>query len=108
MAADRILVSTAEMNATIGKYEQAHNEMSQAFTALEQAREHIDRCWDGPAKLAYLARWANTYTNIRRSDNAIESTISSLRNVIQTMDSAEEETASKASSLDVGTTPPMF
>ena len=108
MAADRILVSTNEMNATISKYEQAHNEMAQAFQALEQAREHIDRCWDGPAKLAYLARWANTYTNIRRSDNAIESTIASLRNVIQTMDQAEETTGSKAASLDVGTTPPMF
>ena len=108
MAADRIKVSTNEMNQTIGRYESARNTMQQAFTALDSAKQHIDRCCDGPAKAIYMAKWANISINIHRSNDAIDATINSLRNVINTMTETEENVGSKATSLDVGTTPPMF
>ncbi len=108
MASDKILVSTAEMQATIGKYEQARATMSQAFSSLDQAKEHIDRCWDGPAKLIYTAKWANISMNIKKSNDAIDATINSLKNIISTMDQGEESVGSTAAALDTGTTPPMF
>ncbi len=54
MASDKIKVSTAEMNQTIGRYEAARATMQQAFTSLDSAKQHIDRCWDGPAKTIYM------------------------------------------------------
>ena len=108
MASDKILVSTAEMQATIGKYEQARSTMSEAFSALDQAKEHIDRCWDGPAKAIYTAKWANISINIRRSNDAIDAAVNGLKNIINTMDEGEEATGSTAAALDTGTTPPMF
>ncbi len=108
MAADIIKVSTAEMNQTISKYESARSTMQQAFSSLDSAKQHIDRCWDGPAKLIYMAKWANISANIKRSNDAIDATINSLKNVINQMTQAEEDVGSKVSSLNTGTTPPMF
>jgi uncharacterized protein YukE len=96
------------MQATISKYEDARATMESAFSALEQAREHIDRCWDGPAKTLYLMKWANINANIRRSNDAIDAAVTSLNNVIATMDSTEEGNTSRAAALETGTTPPIF
>ena len=108
MASDKILVSTSEMQATIGKYEQARSTMQEAFSALDQAKEHIDRCWDGPAKAIYTAKWLNIAMNIKRSNDAIDSAVNSLKNIISTMDQGEDSVGSTAAALDTGTTPPMF
>ena len=43
MASDKIKVSTAEMNQTIGRYEAARATTQQAFTSLDSAKQHIDR-----------------------------------------------------------------
>ena len=108
MASDKIKVSTAEMNQTIGRYEAARATMQQAFTSLDSAKQHIDRCWDGPAKTIYMVKWANISMNIHRSNDAIDATINSLKQVITNMDEGEEKVASIATSLNTGTTPPMF
>ncbi len=108
MASDKIKVSTAEMNQTISKYEAARSTMQEAFTSLDSAKQHIDRCWDGPAKLIYMAKWANISANIHRSNDAIDATVNSLKQVIVNMDEGEEKVGTLATSLDVGTTPPMF
>ena len=108
MASDKILVSTEEMQATIGKYEQARATMQQAFAALDEAKEHIDRCWAGPAKLIYTERWLNISTNIKRSNDAIDATVNALKNSINTYETADSDVASAGGAINPGTTPPMF
>ncbi|MBO4297733.1 MAG: WXG100 family type VII secretion target [Clostridia bacterium] len=108
MASDKILVSTAEMQTTIGKYEQARATMQQAFSALDEAKEHIDRCWDGPAKLIYTERWLNIATNIKRSNDAIDATINSLKNAITEYENGDETVLNLGNNINTGTTPPMF
>ena len=46
--------------------------------------------------------------NIKKSNDAIDATINSLKNIISTMDQGEESVGSTAAALDTGTTPPMF
>ena len=108
MAADKIKVSTSEMQTCISNYQQARSTLADAFSALDQAKSHIDICWDGPAKTVYMMRWNNINANLRRTDNVIEQSINGLNNIINTMDNAENTIGSTAASLDVGTTPPIF
>lgn len=108
MASDKIKVSTAEMNQTISRYESARATMQEAFSSLDSAKEHIDRCWDGPAKTIYTAKWANISINIKRSNDAIDATVNALKNSINTYETADSDVASAGGAINTGTTPPMF
>lgn len=104
--ADRIIVSTEEMQQTLNAYESARENMQQAFSQLEAAKDALDACWEGPAKLAYIARWISIHTNLVKSNEAIQAAVEGLQGTIQTQDTAEQDVGSKASGLYVGTTPP--
>lgn len=108
MANDRILVSTAEMQATIQKYNSAREVMNDAFSAMEQAMDHLDNCWKGPAWAAYLAKWNVIYANIKRSDEAMQKAITGLTNTVNEMEQSEGNVGTAASSLDTGTSAPIF
>lgn len=108
MANDRILVSTSEMQATIQRYNSARDTMNNAFSAMEQAMDHLDNCWKGPAWAAYLAKWHVIYANIRRSDEAMQKAIEGLTNTVNTMEQGEGQVGSAATSLETGTQPPIF
>lgn len=105
---DRILVSTAEMQATIQRYNSARDTMNDAFSAMEQAMDHLDNCWKGPAWAAYLAKWNIIYANIRRSDEAMQKAIEGLNNTINEMEQGEGNVGTAASNLDTGTAAPIF
>lgn len=46
--ADRILVSTPEMEIAIQKYENARSELQDAYSKLDSAKSHLDNCYKGP------------------------------------------------------------
>lgn len=106
MAKDRILVSTQEMTATIQRYNNARSTMDEAFANMEAAMNHLDNCWEGPAKTAYRAKWAVIYGNIKRSDEAMEMAITGLTNTIAEMENADSQANQAASGLEQGKAAP--
>ncbi|MBQ4089715.1 MAG: WXG100 family type VII secretion target [Clostridia bacterium] len=100
--ADIIKVSASEMQATVTKYTNARANMDDAFSAMEQAMNHLDNCWKGPAWAAMMAKWYVINGNIRRSDTAIEMAINGLNNTINTMVNAETTNTNTAKNLEVG------
>ena len=107
-ANDKILVSTPEMEATITKYEQARNTLNEAFTKLSNAKEHLDRCYKGPAYLALCAKWLTIYANVKTAETAVESAVKGLKTVIGTMEEHDSTVISTMSSLDTGASAPTY
>ena len=105
---DRILVSVSEMEATITKYENARSTLQDAFSKLQSAKDHLDNCYKGPAYLALCAKWSNIYMNVKTAENAIEETVSGLRNTISQMSDAESSIGSAVGSLETASSAPTY
>ena len=108
MANDTIIVSSAEMSEAIQRYNSARELMNDAFNSMDQAMDHLDNCWKGPAWAAYRAKWSVIYGNIKRSDEAMEKAITGLTNTLNEMETAEDSVGSAASSQETGTAAPIF
>lgn len=101
--ADKILVSTAEMNATVARYQQAQSTMMDAQKSMKAAMEHLQNCWKGPAWAAMLLKWTEIEGNIVRSQEAVLRSVRALKNTIQAYDDAEEANKGTANAQEVGT-----
>ncbi|MBQ8110574.1 MAG: WXG100 family type VII secretion target [Clostridia bacterium] len=100
--ADKILVSTSEMNATITKYNDAQSTMQEAQKSMRAALDNLNGCWKGPAWAAMMYKWTQIEANILKSQAAVNRSIVALRNTISHYDEGEDTNKSTGSSLDVG------
>lgn len=101
--ADKILVSTAEMRATIGRYNEAQRTMMDAQKSMGNALRNLDSCWKGPAWAAMMAKWANIEANILKSQEAVNRSVLALNNTISYYEDHETENKSTGANLDIGT-----
>lgn len=108
MANDRILVSTEEMQAAIGRYDAAQQQLEQAYSKMDTAKEHMDNCYKGIAYLALAGKYVEIKKNLMTANRAIEETINGLRNTISTMETTESDVGSQSASLDVGQSAPTY
>lgn len=106
--ADRLLVSTEQMEATVNKYNDARSTMEQAFTAMDNAWDALCQVWDGTIKATFMSQWILIMGNIRKSDQAMAKSINGLVKSHNLFQENEDNLTSRATSLDPGTVPPMF
>lgn len=105
--ADRILVSTTEMASAITKYEQARATLQEAYKKLQGAREHLDRCYKGPAYIALCVKYADIYANVVSADRAIDASVLGLRKTISVMSEAEGGNQQEARGAATGSRSPI-
>lgn len=105
---ERVIVNTAEMTAAIQKYQNARETLADSFKQLEKAKEHLDRCYKGPAYLALCAKWVSIYANARTAEKGIDESVSGLTATSQTMETVEEGNIARNSGLEVGQAPTSF
>ncbi len=106
--ADKILVSTAEMTATIGKYNQAQQTMQEAQRSMKAALDNLNSCWKGPAWAAMMYKWTQIEANITKSQMAVNRSVVALQNTINIYETGENENKTSASGLDVGKTTTVY
>lgn len=106
--ADKILVSTTEMQATINRYNNAKQSVEEAFSHMQSAMDHLDNCWKGPGWAAFMAKWQLIYANISRTEQALEKAVTGLQNTISTMDEAEANVDSNTNALEIGKAADIF
>ena len=106
--ADRLLVSTEQMEATVTKYNDARQRMEQAFTSMDNAWNKLCEVWDGTIRASFMAEWVVLMGNIRKSDRAMEKSINGLIKSNNLFTQNESELQSRANNLETGTVPPMF
>ena len=102
---DRILVSAEAMQEAIQKYQSARDTLQDSFKQLENAKEHIDRVYNGAAYVALAAKWVTIYANARTAENGIDESVKGLQATITTMNQAESDVGSKFTSLETGSKP---
>ena len=107
-ANDRILVDTAEMEATISRYEKAHSTLEDSFSKLESAKKLLDTCYEGPAKAALEIKWQLNYASVRSAENAIEAAVNGLKATIAQMDVREQQIKGEAGKLEAGSAAPTY
>ncbi len=106
--ADRLLVSTEQMEQTVNKYNDARGKMEQAFNEMDKAWNNLCQVWDGTIKMTFMAEWVAIMGNIRKSDRAMERSINGLIKSNNLFSQNESELTSRANNLSSGTVPPMF
>ena len=106
--ADRLLVSTEQMEATVTKYNDARETMEQAFTSMDNAWNKLCQVWDGTITATFMAEWVVIMGNIRKSDRAMEKSINGMIKTHNLFSQNETELTGRANNLDEGTVPPMF
>ena len=106
--ADRLLVSTEQMEATVTKYNDARGKMEQAFGEMDKAWNNLCQVWDGTIKTTFMAEWITIMGNIRKSDRAMEKSINGLIKSNNLFSENEDQLVSQANNLSSGTVPPMF
>ena len=100
--ADKILVSTAEMNATIASYNDAQSTMQEAQKSMRAALDNLNGCWKGPAWAAMMYKWTQIEANILKSQEAVNRSVVALKNTINYYDEGENTNKTTGSSLGTG------
>lgn len=106
--ADKILVSTEEMSATISKYDSAQQTMMDAQKSMRSALDNLNGCWKGPAWVAMMAKWTNIEANILKSQEAVNRSIMSLKNTIGYYENQENAAKDTSQGLDIGSTSSVY
>lgn len=106
--ADRLLVSTEQMELTVNKYNEARETMEQAFSSMDKAWDKLCQVWDGTIKATFMAQWVVIMGNIRKSDQAMAKSINGLIKSQNLFSQNEGDLQSRATSLDTGTAPTVF
>lgn len=106
--ADRILVSTEQITATVGKYEQELAHMEQALQAMDRAWDTLCNVWDGTIKATFMSEWVVIMGNIKKSTQAMNKSINGLKKANDIITPGEDDIKGNANSLSEGPVPPMF
>ena len=107
MANDRILITHAAMQQAIGKYQNARNELQDAYDNIDNARKHLDNCYKGPAYVALSAKLLDIYLNVKTAEIGINESIRGLQQNLQIWADAESNVGQVAGSRETGYTPSL-
>lgn len=103
--AEKIKVSTDEMQATIARYNSARNTLQGAFKSLDSAINILNNTWKGGAWMAFKAMWDIANSNIRQSDERMRDAVDELNKTMEIMLAAEGKVKSNVSTLEAGSSP---
>ena len=86
--ADRIIISTEEMEAAVSAYEA---QKMDAIAAMKAAVDNMDGSWDGPASDVFMAAFNALYGKMMKTEERMEDAITELNNLIQTATAADAD-----------------
>lgn len=101
--AERILVSTEEIQTAIAQYNTARDTKMTAIEAMNAAVTTLDGTWDGMASEAFFAAFRALYSNLQSSDTIMQDAVTELTNVANAAQQVEDNLKSSHSGLDAGT-----
>jgi uncharacterized protein YukE len=89
--ADRIIISTEEMEAAVSAYEAQKTIKMDAIAAMKAAVDNMDGSWDGPASDVFMAAFNALYGKMMKTEERMEDAITELNNLIQTATAADAD-----------------
>ncbi len=98
--AERILVNTEQIQATVQNYETAKERKLASIDAMIRAMADID--WEGQAFQSYKAKFEALVANLRTSELVMDDAIKELNVAIEEYIQAEQTNIARAESIDAG------
>lgn len=105
--ADRIIVSSEEIQQCISKYRSALDVVKDAYSLYTKSLEALRSDWTGKAFAIMAAKAALMYLNISKSFNNIEDAMSELNAIAELAQDTENAIKGTISKQDVGNTSPF-
>ena len=100
--AERILVSTEEIQATVGQYESARESKNASLSAMKSAVDALGSSWNGLASEAFAGVFSTLYSNLSASDMIMEDAITELQKVAELAEDTESKQQQANAALDTG------
>lgn len=88
--ADKILLSTEEMQTAVSAYETQKQTKMDAIAAMKAAVDNMDGSWDGPASEAFMAAFNALYSKMMKTEERMEDAIKELNAVIAQADETQQ------------------
>jgi WXG100 family type VII secretion target len=88
--ADRIIISTEEMQAAVSAYEAQKQVKMDALSAMKSAVDNMDGSWDGPASEVFMAAFNSLYGKMLKTEEKMEDAIQELNGIITEADETEQ------------------
>ncbi len=88
--ADRITISTEEMQAAVSAYEAQKNIKMESIAKMKSAVDNMDGSWDGPASDVFLGAFNALYGKMMKTEEKMEDAINELNQVINAATEADE------------------
>ena len=79
--ADRIIISTEEMQAAVSAYEAQKQVKMDALSAMKSAVDNMDGSWDGPASEVFMAAFNSLYGKMLKTEEKMEDAIKKIEGV---------------------------
>lgn len=103
--AERIKVSTEDMQATIQKYTSSKQEQQNAYMEVRNAVTAIEATWQGEASTAFRNSFNAMYPNIEKTEAKMDDAINELKAVDAAFQDAETGVTTTTGGLEQGTNP---
>jgi WXG100 family type VII secretion target len=100
--AERILVSTEEIQQTVSQYESARESKNASLSAMKSAVDALGSTWNGLASEAFMNVFASLHSNLTASDMIMEDAITELNKVAQLAEDTEKKQQQANAALDTG------
>ncbi len=100
--AERILVNTEEIAATVSQYESARESKNASLSSMKSAVDSLDASWNGPASEAFMNVFGTLYNNLNSSDTIMEDAINELKKVSELANDESGKMTNAHASLDTG------
>ena len=100
--AEKILVSTAEIQVGISNYESAKSAKLDAINAMQSAVQTLDGYWDGPASNVFIAAFNALYSNLMNSEAIMDDAINELKKVAELVEAADTDVNNTVGQLETG------
>ena len=103
--AEKITVSTEEMQQTLSVYSAQKGMQSAAFNNMKSAVTTLSSTWEGEAYNAFRQQFEMFYKNIQQSEEKMQDAVDELRKTSDLFLETENKAKTDAGGLDVGTSP---
>ena len=98
--ADRITISTEEMQTAVSAYETQKAVKMDAIAAMKAAVDAMDGSWDGPASEAFIAAFNSLYGKMMKTEEKMEDAIQELNQIINKSEAANTDVSNLAKAAE--------
>lgn len=105
MAADKLLVDSAEVTQAAAQFKTYMGQMETAYLRMSDAVRTLDSTWNGEASEQFKTSFDNMYNNLKQSSDKMQDAVDEMTKAVEIFDEVENQIKAMAEGLETGTSP---